>query len=630
MSNSLSEDPVWRPGVAQLETTTPVRGGPAGESNVPLRQLAERTLFLRGRLDEAFAQIALRAPLESPDFAGAPRAVTPAFGDRSRRLPTTEWVREAVSGVALVALVPGQNAVPADAAARRVLVFTGALASPATANLPAAAGHWILVNRTEGGQTVTVRAAGGAAPGVTLGSGGGTQWAWADGQDVLSAPTEARDLALLGNPMAPTPPPGRADGRVATAAFARRWARGASLPDPGGGVSIDLTEEQAATPVVLLSGAPLAPFEATFPAEPARWTIRNTTGRSARLRVAGQPTETALDLAPGRQADVFSDGARLRHSTTETRDMLLRGAPAATTPAPSAAGEEVVTAAWIRAFLAGQALYSTGDFKATFKTTPDPGWLFLDGRTIGDAGSGATARAARDANDLFVLLWAAVPALPVNPGGRGANAAADFAAGKTLALPDFRGRALVCAGAGPGLTARAAGDVFGLERVTLSAAEMPEHDHAGQTSPGGTHGHNATVLPGGEHSHSISISPGGVHSHPAAIDPAGDHQHAQGSESLYNNAGGGIFIGFRDYPIGPNPSFAAQLTFGAGAHGHGITIQPSGEHAHGAGAQPAPNHVHGAEIAQAPDHRHTIPAAGGGQPHPNIPPSMAANLMVKL
>ena len=72
-------------------------------------------------------------------------------------------------------------------------------------------------------------------------------------------------------------------------------------------------------------------------------------------------------------------------------------------------------------------------------TTPAR-WLLIDGKTIGNAASGATARANADTARLFEKLWA-FPAAAVlifdstgAPSVRGASAAADFAAGKRLAL----------------------------------------------------------------------------------------------------------------------------------------------------------------------------------------------------
>jgi len=46
-----------------------------------------------------------------------------------------------------------------------------------------------------------------------------------------------------------------------------------------------------------------------------------------------------------------------------------------------------------------------------------------------------------------------------------------------FALPDMRGRALVHAGNGPGLTPRSQGSKFGSEEVIMSEAQMPSHNH---------------------------------------------------------------------------------------------------------------------------------------------------------
>jgi len=98
--------------------------------------------------------------------------------------------------------------------------------------------------------------------------------------------------------------------------------------------------------------------------------------------------------------------------------------------------------------------------------------------TIGDASSGATARANADCNALYNLLWNKVSQTyaPVT-GGRGATAAADFNAHKPIALTKQLGRALAIAGTGAGLTARTLGQTLGEEAHVLSVAELAPHHH---------------------------------------------------------------------------------------------------------------------------------------------------------
>lgn len=124
-----------------------------------------------------------------------------------------------------------------------------------------------------------------------------------------------------------------------------------------------------------------------------------------------------------------------------------------------------------------------------YGNTPPPGFVMADGRTIGDAATGATNRANADCMTLFALLWGTTldAQCPVTPGGRGASASADWAAHKVIALPDHSGR--VMAGrddlsgtdrnnlgwAGIPATVRAAMD--GEAMHLLVASELASHTH---------------------------------------------------------------------------------------------------------------------------------------------------------
>jgi hypothetical protein len=93
--------------------------------------------------------------------------------------------------------------------------------------------------------------------------------------------------------------------------------------------------------------------------------------------------------------------------------------------------------------------FTTGDVKLTFKIVADTGWVLAEDKSIGNASSGATGRAHADTADLYTLLWTNITDqwAPVT-GGRGASAAADFAANKPLFLPKTLGRALAGYGTG--------------------------------------------------------------------------------------------------------------------------------------------------------------------------------------
>jgi microcystin-dependent protein len=150
-------------------------------------------------------------------------------------------------------------------------------------------------------------------------------------------------------------------------------------------------------------------------------------------------------------------------------------------------------------------LLSTGDIIFRLQTGTRSGYVRANARTIGSASSGATERANADTQDLFEYLWNNLSdsVCPVS-GGRGANAAADFAANKTIGTPDLRGRSLFglddmgnsAAGRLTAATITAPttpGSAGGVETVTLSVAQMPAHDHGGVTGAGSAHSHTYTI-----------------------------------------------------------------------------------------------------------------------------------------
>lgn len=132
--------------------------------------------------------------------------------------------------------------------------------------------------------------------------------------------------------------------------------------------------------------------------------------------------------------------------------------------------------------------FSMGDIKTRFSDEVLTGWVRLNGNTIGSAGSAATERAHADTSTLYAFLWGKLPASSVQ-GGKGANAAADFAANKRITLPDARNRALVgMDGMGAANTGRLTTAIGGLDGsilgngggsqgVTLTVGQLAKHDH---------------------------------------------------------------------------------------------------------------------------------------------------------
>jgi hypothetical protein len=164
-------------------------------------------------------------------------------------------------------------------------------------------------------------------------------------------------------------------------------------------------------------------------------------------------------------------------------------------------------------------------------TLPNSQWVFLNGKTIGSAASGATARASDSADTvtLFTLLWNsfdnAVCPIQTSAGSgttRGASASADFAANKRFPLLDVCERMRVgCGTMGAisstnrmtGLTNGVNGDTpgaaGGLESTTIALLNLPDHNIT-ITDPGHVHSYNqpaaASLGTGGAQANNASAS----------------------------------------------------------------------------------------------------------------------------
>lgn len=228
--------------------------------------------------------------------------------------------------------------------------------------------------------------------------------------------------------------------------------------------------------------------------------------------------------------------------------------------------------------------FTTGDVKTTIKTAADASWVMMNDGTIGDALSSGTTRANDDCEDLFTLIWTNISdTYAAVSTGRGANAAADWAAHKTIALPKVLGRAMAGAGSGATLTARSMGETAGAETVTLSTSTMPAHTHSSTTSSNGNHTHNVS---GNTGVNSVS------HTHTSSFRSA----TAAGQS-------GGDFTAW----IGLDNS---------------TTSVQSADHTHSVSGTTDTNGAHTHTITTSTD--------GGGAAHANMQPSVFFNYMIKL
>ena len=111
----------------------------------------------------------------------------------------------------------------------------------------------------------------------------------------------------------------------------------------------------------------------------------------------------------------------------------------------------------------------------TFSVAPPDAWVHANGNTLGNASSGGTERANADTEELFTLIYDSMAdAQAAVSGGRGASAAADFAADKTIVIPDMQGMIAVGTG-GTAMTTH--GDSAGEETHVITIAELATHTH---------------------------------------------------------------------------------------------------------------------------------------------------------
>jgi hypothetical protein len=198
------------------------------------------------------------------------------------------------------------------------------------------------------------------------------------------------------------------------------------------------------------------------------------------------PNPMTLDSGGNVPQLFFADGYvkfRLTNSSGVTQIeadyVLVLGPTAGSGAAPSVDATTIIQTGWL------QPIYGTGNVT---------GFVRANGRTLGNAASGATERANADTVALFQFLYGQDTNLAVS-GGRGASAAVDYAANKTITLPDWRGRGMAFLDdMGNSAAGRLTSTYYGtspivlgaastgLERRTLVTANLPAYTPAGSVT----------------------------------------------------------------------------------------------------------------------------------------------------
>lgn len=218
---NVTETAVYDAGVYQIETTDPVSGGASGIANKPSINLANRTAYLKSKVDGILAgteTLTGYAKTASPTFTGNPAAPTPALGDNDTSLATTAFVQSTIGGVLSKSVAGGVNVtLTAVEAGNGILVFTGALTANISVIVPTSpTAQWIVKNGTSGAFSLTVKTAAGTGVVITQGK---TEVVYTDGTNVLTAHDDFDSIALSGTPTAPTAAVTTSTTQIATTAF---------------------------------------------------------------------------------------------------------------------------------------------------------------------------------------------------------------------------------------------------------------------------------------------------------------------------------------------------------------------------------------------------------------------------
>jgi len=248
---------------------------------------------------------------------------------------------------------------------------------------------------------------------------------------------------------------------------------------------------------------------------------------------------------------------------------------------------------------AGYPLVPVGTVVSFAGASAPEGWLMCDGSAV--------------SRTTYANLWAVLSS--TYGSGDGST---------TFNLPNAKGRSIVGAGTGSGLTERTVSATGGAESVTLTGAQSGTSAHGhGNTFSASTgtvsadHAHNAN------HAHTASSASAGSHYH-----FIGSHEHSYKVASiatagtnrniLTSTGSGAVTGGINSAEVG---QFAGN-SYTDGAHSHSITVDANNFNTGGITV----NHIHAVTVSGGVS---TSTAANASEAHENMMPFLVLNYIIK-
>lgn len=341
-------------------------------------------------------------------------------------------ITSTITGAAINVAGSGDKPLNNSQALAQVQDYSGALTGNVTVDYGTNVGYWFVWNNTTGAFSLTLRV-NNIDPGAVVPQGSfsivrsnGTTMSVAFTAAIGSVTQINTTTDLTGGPITTTGTIGLANTAVTAGSYPSDAAHVAQFTVDGKGRLTNATQLAISLPITQVQ---------TFSSAQFLGRLTNNSGTGLVVFNASPTLTTPTLTNPTATSGTFTDPSLLGLPTAPTATLGDNSTLVATT---------AFVQANITAALTNVTGFTTGDVKFSADNVEQPGWLFLDGNTIGNAASGGTARANADCLNLFTFLWNRFSntICPVS-GGRGATALADFNANKTIKLLDARGVCLV-------------------------------------------------------------------------------------------------------------------------------------------------------------------------------------------